>query len=386
MNNIFVILKKELKRIFTDKRMLISLILPGILIYVLYSIMGSSLASSNTANTDYKYKVCVFNQSEIFKPLNTSDDYLVQLEEENDFENAKSKLEQKKIDLIIFFEENFDEKFQNESATPNISIFYNSSSTNSTLIYSYYYQNISKFSISNITYNFFVNAENQTYDLATNEDTSAMLITSLVPSLLMILLFSGCMGVSTESIAGEKERGTMATLLVTPTKRSDIAIGKILALAIASLVSSLTSFIGLLTSLPNLMEGSGEITLSMYNLGTYLEIFVIIMINVIFFTVILSIISTISKSAKEASQYAIPVMVVVMMFGLSTLFSSGSSNNFAIYLIPIYNSVQCMTSIFSLSFNTLNFVITIISNLIYIGVGIFALTKMFNSEKIMFNK
>ena len=389
MNNIFTILKKELKRIFTDRRMLLSLILPGILIYVLYSIMGSVFTKTTSVDNDYEYKVYIFNQSTVFEPLNHSDDYKVEIT--SDFENleeAKKMLEQKKVDLIVFYEEGFDEKLSQASQEqkPQVFIYYNSTSTTSSTIYSYYLTNLSGNSVSSISYNYFVNAGDENYDLATKEDTSAMIITSLVPSLLMILLFSGCMGVSTESIAGEKERGTISTLLVTPTKRSDIAFGKVLALAIASLVSSVTSFVGLLGSLPKLMENSGQITLSMYNFGTYASILILIMINVIFFTVLLSIISTLAKSAKEASQYAVPVMVVVMMFGMSSLFGGGNSSFWALYLIPIYNSVQCMGAIFSLSFNPLNFIITIVSSLAYIGIGIFALTKMFNSEKIMFNK
>lgn len=388
MNNIFTILKKELKRIFTDKRMLLSLILPGILIYVLYSIMGSVFAKTTTSSKNYEYKVYVFNQSQNFKPLNTSEDYIIKVTDNVDnIEEAKKLLEKKEIDLVIYFEEDFDSKLENtdQKQKPQVLVFYNSTSTNSNTIYNYYYTNLASNSINNITYNYYLNIGTG-YDLATKEDTSAMVITSLVPSLLMILLFSGCMGVSTEAIAGEKERGTISTLLVTPTKRSDIAIGKVLALAIASLVSSVTSFIGLIGSLPKLMESTGDLTLSMYDVRTYFSILILIMVNVIFFTVVLSIISTFAKSAKEASQYAVPVMVIVMMFGMSSLFGSGNSSFWALYFIPVYNSVQCMNAVFSLSFNAVNFAITIISSIVYIGIGIFALTKMFNSEKIMFNK
>ena len=58
-------------------------------------------------------------------------------------------------------------------------------------------------------------------------------------------------------------------------------------------------------------------------------------------------------------------------------------DNPMLYLIPVYNSVQCMSSIFALQFNAINFVITIISNIVYIGAGVYLLAKMFNSEKIM---
>ena len=73
-----------------------------------------------------------------------------------------------------------------------------------------------------------------------------------------------------------------------------------------------------------------------------------------------------------------------MMFGVTSMMGMGNvPTNPLVYMIPVYNSVQCLSSIFSMSFNGLNFIVTILSNIIYIGTGVFVLTKMFNSEKIM---
>lgn len=63
MREIFVIVKKELKRFFTDKRMIMSLILPGVLIFVLYSLMGNFIGKAITPADDYEYVICVENES-----------------------------------------------------------------------------------------------------------------------------------------------------------------------------------------------------------------------------------------------------------------------------------------------------------------------------------
>lgn len=387
MNNIITIFKKELVRIFTDKRMLSSLILPGILIFFLYSIMGSFLSKSMTSSKEYTYSVYIYNEPSSFKALNQASDYnIIANNDKLTIDESKNMLREKQIDLIIIYDENFEEKMATENI-PNVQVFYNSASVESTTIYNYYITALSSMSISSVNYKYFVNSISDSYDLATKEDTSMQMITMMVPFLLMLLLFSGCMSVASESIAGEKERGTIATLLVTPTKRSHIAIGKVLALAVASLVSSLSSFIGLILSLPKLMGGEQEMTLSMYNFSTYFSILILMIMSVIFFTVILSIISTFAKSVKEASQYALPVMIVVMMFGITSLLGANNiSSSLLIYLVPVYNTVQCMGAIFSLSFSMPAFIITIISNIAFISIGIFILTKMFDSEKIMFNK
>ena len=91
-----------------------------------------------------------------------------------------------------------------------------------------------------------------------------------------------------------------------------------------------------------------------------------------------------AKNLKEASQWSSVLMIFIMMFGITSLMGMGNiPTNPIIYLIPVYNSVQCMASIFSMSFNGLNFMITILSNILYIFLGVLLLAKMFNSEKIM---
>ncbi len=387
LNNIWTIIKKELKRFFTDKRMLITLFLPGILIYFIYSLMGNFMSSAMTSDPNYTYSIYMENVTDEFKEnLNESDYKIEYVDKTLTIDEIKEEIKNKNIDLYLGFEENFIDKVNNQ-LQPNITIYYNSSSNESYELYNYCYTILSQNSAI-ITYQYMVNMNPDIrYDLATNEDVSAKMITMMLPYLLLIFLFTGCVAIATESIAGEKERGTIATLLVTPTKRSAIASGKIVALSITSLVSATISFLGLIASLPKLMGGENTgITLSMYGFTTYLGIFLVILVTVIFFTTLLSIVSTFAKNVKEASQWSSMLMVIVMLLGLSSLMGMGNiPTNPFLYLIPVYNSVQCMSSIFALSFNSINFIITILSNILYIGFGIYILTKMFNSEKIMAN-
>ena len=212
------------------------------------------------------------------------------------------------------------------------------------------------------------------------------MMTMIMPFLFVTLLFSGCMSVCSESIAGEKERGTIATLLVTPVKRSHLVIGKVISLGIVALFSAVVSFTGLMASIPKLLGGEVDLSFNMYGAGTFILIFVVILSTVLIFTVVLMGVSTFAKSVKEASSYAIPVMLIVMLSGLSNFTGSGPATNQVLYLIPIYNSIQCITGVLSLNVDLLSLGICVVSNLCYFGIGVFVLTKMFNSEKIMFQK
>ena len=193
------------------------------------------------------------------------------------------------------------------------------------------------------------------------------------------------MSVAPESIAGEKDRGTIATLLVTPLKRTHLAIGKIISLAIISLVGGISSFIGTILSLPNLMSAQGDLEL-FYTPIDYVYLLFIIISILFLFVGLYSVVSAFAKSVKEASAYSTPIMIIVIIIGVLSMASSLPTNNIGIYFIPIYNSVVAMYTILSLEANIIGIVISIVSNLVYAVLIAVLLGKMFNSEKIMFNK
>lgn len=390
MREIFVIVKKELKRFFTDKRMIMSLILPGVLIFVLYSLMGNFIGKAITPADDYEYVICVENESV------TLDGYLSTLgfkykKVNAPREEAEKKLVDKEIDLYVSFSEDFDDAGA-DKAGKNVVIEYNSAKSESAKIYSalqtVYMQN----SVASVDYNYAINAGVENPDMATEEDVVKMILTMFMPFILMVFLVTGSVSVASESIAGEKERGTIATLLVTPVKREYIALGKIIALTVTSLFSSLVSFVGIMASLPNLLqlERIGDVTsidLSVYGASTFVGILGIILITVMMFTMLMSVLSTFAKSVKEATQFVTPAMIVVMLASVTSMIGGGKAvTNPALYLIPIYNCAQCLTMLFSGEFYGLCYLFTILSDALFVVLGVVLLAKMFNNEKIMLNK
>lgn len=385
MREVWVIVKKELKRFFTDRRMLASLILPGVLIFVIYSVMGDLIGSAFTPSEKYEYVICVENKSE------TLDTYMKTLgfaytERTAGEESAEKMLENKEIDLYISFSDGFDGAAVNK----NVVMKYNSAKTESAQLYNSLQAVYAQDSIAEVKYKYTINAGVEKPDLATDQDITKTILTMFVPFVLMIFLVTGSIGVSTESIAGEKERGTIATLLVTPVKREYIALGKIIALTVTSLFSSLVSFVGLMGSLPKLMqlESAGvSIDLSAYGAGTIFGMLGIILVSVMMFTMLMSVLSTFAKSVKEASQYVMPAMILVMIMGITSMIGGGKAvASPALYLIPIYNCTQCLTMLFSGEFYGLCYFLTIVSDLTFVVIGVVVLAKMFNNEKIMLNK
>ena len=387
-NAIFTIFKKELARFFKDRRTLIALIMPGFLIYIIYSLMGGAMGNAFMPDEDYEPIIYSVNTPPSMEML--FDVSELELIPSDDIAKEKELIAGGDGDVLIIFPEKFDEKValydtSTNTPAPNIEIYYNSSNSNSAMAFQTVSAILDAFEAS-MTNKFDVNNSlDIQFDLATEEDMTGMIFSMVMPMLLVMLLFSGCMAVAPESIAGEKERGTIATLLITPTKRSHIAIGKILALSIMALISGASSTVGIVLSLPKLMGDSVDINGAVYGAGDYALVALVILSTVLLLITVISIISAYAKTVKEAGTYVTPLMIVSMLIGLSGMFGSAATNPL-LYLIPLFNSVQSMIGVFSFEPDIVNVLITFGSNIAFTALGVFILTRMFNSEKIMFNR
>ena len=373
-----------------DRRTLIALLLPGLLIYVVYSLMGNIMTDSLMPDEDYIPVIYTVNAPEIIGDIFPAE--MFEVEQSNDIEAEKQEIIDGLADLVMIFPENFTEKMLTYDpstgvAAPRIEIYYSSTNTNSAMAYQTAVALLDSFE-SFLANKFDVNipvSEDQSFDLASESDTTGMLFSMLMPMLLISLLFSGCMAVAPESIAGEKERGTIATLLITPAKRSHIAIGKILALSLMAIISGASSVIGITLALPKLMGDAIEIDGSIYGATDYAMVAIVVLATVLMLITVISVISAYAKTIKEASTYVTPLMILSMLISVSGMMGSAATNP-VLYLIPIFNSVQCLIGIFSFEGNLVNVLVTAASNIAITAIGVFVLTRMFNSEKIMFNK
>lgn len=389
MKNIWMIMKKELTRFFTDKRMLISIFLPGILIYFLYTFMGSALTDAFVTEDTYEYSVLVKNPSDnvasilAYVPVKTVD------VTDEVLEDVIHQVSFGASDVLVVFPPDFDrlvsEYVTGNGTAPHVEIYYNSSSTTSAEAYGIVSSVLDQYE-STLANKFDMNADGRSYDLATEEDMTTMIFSMLLPMLLMTFMFSGCMAVAPESIAGEKERGTIATLLVTPIKRSHLAIGKIISLSLIALSGGIVSFLGVILSLPNLVGDVGGVNATVYGTVDYLLILAIILTTILLFVAGISIVSAFANSVKEASSYLSILMVFVMLASVSTMFGSGALGGIGVYMIPVLNSVTGLSGIFNKTYAISEIITLLCSNLVYAAALVGILTKMFDSERIMFRR
>ncbi len=390
-SGILTIMKKELARFFGDKRTVAGVLLPGVMIYVLYSFMGTAMGSVFGVEEDYVPSIQAVRLPQSIAALADSAGMALTEGEEAGLPAAMDQVAGQELDLLVVFPEDFDQAVADYSVAsgepaPHVEVYYSSVSTASQSAYMAFTGLLDSYE-SLLANKFDVNAGEGVYDLATAEESTGALFAMLMPMLLMMFLYSGCSAVAPESIAGEKERGTIATMLVTPIRRSDIAVGKILALAVITVLSGASSALGTILSLPNLMGGAaGEMNANIYGVRDYLFLAAVILSTVLLLVTLVALLSAFAKTVKEAQTYAVPLMILVMVLGITGMFGGGASQNLAVYAIPLYNSVQCIVGIFSFSLLGQAVALTAAVNGAATLLGVFVLTRMFNSEGIIFGK
>lgn len=388
---IITIMKKELARFFGDSRMVMTtILLPGLMIFLMYNFMGDAISSQVSVDEEYQMKIAAVNLPASIEKMAEQGDLEVKDMDADQEKKAKEQVTSQDLDLFMVFPENFDEQvaeydITSKKAAPEVEVYYNAASTESGTAYDTMTQLLETYE-GTLCNKFDVNREDKEYNLATDKDTAGSMFASMLPMLLLIFLYSGCIAVAPESIAGEKERGTIATLLITPVKRGDIAIGKISALSLIALLSGASSALGTILSLPKMMQIDGNVSANVYQVSDYLLLAVVILSTVLIMVTLISIISAFAKTIKEAQTYVTPLMVLVLLVGITAMFGNGAKAEGFYYLVPLYNSVQCMISIFSFEIVPVHIITTVVANLAVTGIGVFVLTRMFHSEKIIFTK
>ena len=395
-SNTWTIIKKEFARFFGDKQLLFtSVIMPGLLIYLIYTLMGSGMSKMATEGVDEVVFVRVENLPESVVPL--WEDFpatviVPQSVSQEDIDN----LEDKNLnEVLVRFPMGFDTLVTNYNPNsgemaPNVEIYYNSANNASSRVYHMLESSLSAYE-DRLSNRFDINradTEESHFDMASSDDVLGSILSKLIPMLILMMLFSGVMAIAPSAIAGEKERGTIATLLVTPMRRNELALGKVVSLSGMALLSGLSSFLGIVLSLPKMIQAdTADVAIGLNYTGADLVVLLLtILVTVMIMASVVSMLSALAKDVKNAGTMIVPFMLVVMFCGLTPMFQNGTPESLTAYMIPFYNSIQVMTATFAHEMKWMPVIVMLVSNVAFTSIAVWGLTRMFNSEKVMFSK
>lgn len=380
MNNILITLKKELKLIIRDKKSLLMMAITPLFIPI-FVILMSYIYEELTVNKDDKiYRIGVnYELSSTEKEL-LSDEVKYTV-----YSNLKELEEAYNSNKILAYivkdnnSYNIYANIQSEDGSMVTSLITNYLDNYNNYLGQNYLVN------NNIDLSKVYNNLNYNVTEIKGESIFGNQIILMAITFTIMAITLSCIYTSTDTTAGEKERGTLETILTFPISRKELIFGKYLAISISGIV---TLLIGVLLSIVSLYYVKNNFSIYdnvIFNINTITILLTILIL--LFYTLFISglciTIASFTKSFKEAQSALTPISLVTCIPMFLEMLSINISG--VLSFIPIINHTIVINNILTSSININNILITIISSIIYIIVLLLFINKMYKSEKILFN-
>lgn len=232
--------------------------------------------------------------------------------------------------------------------------------------------------------------EFDTVDVAGNEEIVGYFLGQVLPVILMMGVLLGAIYPAIDSMAGEKERGTLETLFTLPISNLELVMGKYIAVSFCAIVTSIFNIISILLTLSYLLvssQMSGVMLIENFKFSQLVAPMLITLICVCLFAMVIAAVSmcvcSLAKSFKDAQNYITPVMFLVLIPSYASIIPTMVLNR-TTAIIPVVNISLLIKSVLSFEGNLGLISLVFISNLAFVILAVFLLSKMFNSEEILF--
>ena len=379
MSNLGNILKKELREMFRDKKSLAMMLIIPILIPALVIGMSALFeAQTNKPITDYNKIGFDYELNEIEKDIADNLDIKVISGSTEELEDKYSNGE---IDLYI----------TKDDSTYTINGEDNETSTYATSLMDTYFATYKEALQTNYLASNNINPTDVTNIITVNKEITETenfygnyIVNYGFLFIIMAITISATYP-ATDTTAGEKERGTLETLLTFPIKSKDIIVGKFLSVSLSSIITGVISLILMLVSLAyanSSFEIYKDTNLMLSPSSLIFAIVVIIAYSLLISGLCIAIASK-SKTFKEA-QSALTPLTFISFFPGMIAFMAGISSSPILSLVPFLNFTLLFQDIVVGNINIVNILLMSLSTVVIIALVLVVIIKQYKSEKVLF--
>ena len=387
------IFKKEIIDIIRDKKTLfMGIVLPLILYLLLMIIMTQIMTiSMNSIENDYiNIAFEKYPSKELITLIKNYDsDCVINIVKSK---NYKKDLEKGNIDAYVDIKE--------KNKIENYKIYINSSKENSSTvnskledIFNTYKEKKVKDKIEQLQLNVEETLEPVVYstiDLAKTEEVAGLLLGQILPLILIMGVLLGAIYPAIDSMAGEKERGTLETLFTLPISNLELVMGKYMAVSLCAIVTAILNVVSILMTLIYILSTgniSGQLLSNNFNIFALSGPLFITLICICLFAMVVSAVSmcvcSLAKSFKDAQNYITPVMFLVLIPSYASMIPNLNLDR-TTSIIPVVNISLLIKSVLSNNANLSLIALVFISNFAFVILSVILLSKLFNSEEILF--
>ena len=380
-NNLWNILKKELRELFRDKKSLAMMLIIPIFIPLLVIGM-SALFESQVSKDVSEYNKIGFAYEMTEEEKSIAEEMNIEIINGNE-EELKEKYDNGEINLYITKQ---DSKYIINTDGSDNSTFASSLMETYFNTYKQYLQQ-SYLQENNINPNEVLNIITVEENVLEQDNYFADYIKNYAFLFIMMAITVSATYPATDTTAGERERGTLETLLTFPIKSRDIIVGKFLGVTVSSIITGLISLALAIISLMltknmfSIYEGMDV----MYSPITILFAVIVIIAYSFFISGLCIAIASTSKTFKEA-QSALTPLTFISFFPGMIAFMMGITTTPILSIVPFLNFTLIFTDINNGTINLLNIGLMAISTIIYISLVFAHIIKQYKSEKVLFAK
>jgi sodium transport system permease protein len=227
-------------------------------------------------------------------------------------------------------------------------------------------------------------------NVAPPEKVSGVVLGGLVPYFVIILSLTGTMYPAMDLTVGEKERGTIETILCSPISRTSLVLGKFLMVLTASLSTAALAIASMgltLAAAGKMVGGVSQIRTMGFQfhvtLAAVIWVFIMVVPLAVLFSAALLAISLFAKSFKEAQSYLSPLTIVVFAPAIVAILP-GVELNAALSFVPILNTSLVCKEIVSGTYHWGFIALIFASSCIYAGVALWVAIRLFQREDVLF--
>ena len=395
-----VLLIKEIKHLFRDTKTIVQtvvvptfitpLLLGGIFWYV------GSIATEETKKT-YDISAYTTFDSPLIKDLSESD--RINVISEDSVANVIDSVTLGQTEIGIVFDDNFTNALEtNDSAkitiySKNIDTFSQAKSLVINKINDFEDVERNKRLVALNLNDEYVNPINiEEEDLTTEEESAGSIFGAILALFFVMYVISGAMYPAIDLGAGEKERGTMETLISTNISSVDIIIGKMLSVTTSAVLTATFSMLGFAVPLTimflfyadSVNEYLFSLLSAVVNPVAFLGVFILIIPLSVFMGAFLLTISVYAKTPKEAGLLLGNVLIVFIIPCYVPLINPGLELDFVGALIPCYNLALITNNLIAGTVDWFLYSVALVSTIIYCCIAIYISYIMFDDENVIF--
>lgn len=399
LKNIKTIFAKELKDTLRDRRTLIFMLVVPIVAMPLLMTGISRLMISQVKKIEAQVSSLVVQNvqelpGDLQDTLRTSSQFKL-IDETVYGDKALDSLKSGALDLVMVVPPNFRSAIELESPT-DVEIYYDKADDMSNaaedkltaLLKRYKDRTIAARLVKrNISTELLTPFEEVRNSVASPQKLAGQTFGRMLPYFFILMCFLGAMYPAIDLCVGEKERGTLETLLVAPATRGEFVLGKYGVILLAGMVAGLLCMVSMTYSLNNMMVGMGDMAAAMPKIEVNLSMIALILMIVIplagIFAAILLSVSIFAKSAKEAQGY-MGFLNMFLIFPAFISFLPGVELNWTLSVIPVMNTSLIVRDAIAGEVHWQFIITAFVSTFVLASLALWFAKTWFEREEVLF--